>query len=164
MRRSLIGTALTALVLAVPAGAELPKAGVLVPGRSLGGVRIGESARDVRAALGSFHGVCTDCARTAWYFTYKPFDKHGLAVELERGRVSGVYTLWRPRGWHAARGLRLGATPLEVHRRVGTTRTLTCVGYDALVRDSARARTVYYVYGSRLWGFGLFRKGTDPCR
>ena len=164
MRLSLLGSAVAALVLAATAAAGLPRAGALVPGRSLGGVRLGESPQAVIAALGRFHGDCRECPHPTWYFTYRPFDKHGLAVEFAGSRVSGIYTLWRPAGWHAPHGLRFGATPLEVHQRVGTLRTITCSGYTALVRDSAQARTVYYLSAARLWGFGLFRKGASPCR
>lgn len=135
-----------------------------MPGQSLGGLRVGESKSAVRAALGTFYGVCRGCSRPTWYFTYGEFDKHGLAVEFERGRVSGVFTLWRPAGWHAPHGLRLGVTPLAVHRRVGTLRTVACSGYDALIRDSAGTRTVYYVANGHLWGFGLFRRSAPPCR
>ena len=39
---------------------------------------------------------------TTWYFNYRPFDQHGLAVELTDGRVSAVYTLWQPAGWRDA--------------------------------------------------------------
>ena len=163
MRRSLIATAGAALLLAAPAAAGLPKAGTLVPGSSLGGVRIGESSSAVRAELGRFYGVCSDCSRRTWYFTYRPFGKQGLAVEFEQGRVSGAYTLWRPPGWHANR-LPIGSTPLAVHVLAGRTRTVTCEGYTALVRDSADARTAYYLFGGRLWGFGLFRRGAAPCR
>ena len=164
MRLSLLGCAVAALVLAATAAAGLPRAGALVPGRSLGGVRLGESPQAVLAALGRSHGDCRGCAHPTWYFTYRPFDRHGLAVEFAAGRVSGVYTVWRPAGWHAPRGLRFGATPLDVHRRAGALGTIPCSGYDALVRDSAHARTVYYLYGARLWGFGLFRRGAAPCR
>jgi hypothetical protein len=164
MRLSLLGSAVAALVLAATATAGLPRAGALVPGRSLGGVRLGESPQAVLAALGRFYGDCRGCTRPTWYFTYRAFDKHGLAVEFDKGRVSGVYTLWHPAGWRAPHGLRFGATPLQVHQRVRTLRTITCSGYDALVRDSAHARTVYYLSAARLWGFGLFRRGAPPCR
>ncbi len=160
----MIATAVAALVLAAPAAAGLPRGGTLVPGRSLGGVRLGESVGSVRAALGTFYGVCHGCRSRTWYFTYRAFQRRGLAVELGHGKVSGVYTLWRPPGWHAAHGLRLGMKPLVVHERIGNLRTIPCAGYDALVADSAGARTVYYLYGGRLWGFGLFRSGVDPCR
>ena len=164
MRRSLIATTVASLVLVASAAADLPQAGALVPGRSLGGVRLGESASDVRAALGTFYGACRFCSRHTWYFTYQRFGKEGLAVELERNRVSAVYTLWRPAGWHAPRRLQLGATPLAVHRRAHATRTITCHGYDVLVRDTARTRTAYYLFDGKLWGFGLFRHGASPCR
>jgi hypothetical protein len=164
MRRSLIVIAVTALALAAPAAAGLPHGGTLVPAHSLGGVRLGESKHAVRASLGTFYGVCDNCARPTWYFTYRRFDRHGLAVELERGRVSAVYTLWRPEGWRTGSGLRLGATPLQVHDRVGSLHTIACSGYDALVADGPRVQTVYYLYAGHLWGFGLFRPGAQPCR
>jgi hypothetical protein len=164
MRRSLLATTVIALALAAPAAADLPRAGVLVPGRSLGGIRLGESPRAVRAALGTFYGTCRSCPRRTWYFTYRAFDKRGLAVEFTRGRVSGVYTLWRPAGWHGPKQLGFGTTPLVLHKLIGNLHTVVCRGYEALVRDSAHARTAYYLYDGRLWGFGLFHRGTSPCR
>lgn len=164
MRRSLVATTLIALALAAPAAAGLPQAGVLVPGRSLGGIRLGESPRAVRAALGTFYGACRGCPQRTWYFTYRPFDRHGLAVELTGGRVSGVYTLWQPAGWHAQHKLGFGSSALVVHHLAGAARPVTCTGYEALVQDSPKARTAYYLVNGRLWGFGLFRKGASPCR
>ena len=164
MRRSLLATIAIALALAAPAAAGLPKAGVLVPGRSLGGIRLGESSGAVRAALGTFYGTCRGCPRRTWYFTYRSFDKHGLAVEFTGGQVSGSYTLWRPAGWHAPHKLGFGSSVLAVHKLTGASRTVTCTDYSALVRDSARARTAYYLFDGRLWGFGLFQRGSSPCR
>jgi hypothetical protein len=163
MRRALVTSAVAALILAAPAAAGLPRAGLLVPGRSLGGVRLWETPTAVRSTLGRSYGVCRDCSRQTWYFTYRPFSRQGLAVEFERGRVSGVYTLWRPAGWHAP-GLPLGSTPLAVHLIAHARRTVTCRRYDVLVHDTAQARTAYYLFTGRLWGFGLFRRGADPCR
>ena len=164
MRHPFIATVVAALALAVPAAAGLPQAGTLVPGRSLGGIRLGESPHAVRAALGRRFGICNDCARLTWYFTYKPFDAHGLAVEFVHRRVSAVYTLSQPTGWRATNGLRLGATPLQVHRRAGTLRTITCDRYDALVADTAHARTAYFIFDGHLWAFGLFLPKWSPCR
>jgi hypothetical protein len=164
MRRSPVTCAVVALVLAAPAAAELPRAGALVPGRSLGGIRIGQSEQAVRAALGGFYGTCRACRLRTWYFTYRPFTRPGLGVEFTRGRVSGVYTLWHPSGWHARHKLGFGTLPLVVHKLVGRTTTVVCAGYEVLVRDSRHARDAYYLYGGRLWGFGLFQRGADPCR
>jgi hypothetical protein len=166
MRRSLVATAVAALFLAATAAATagLPKAGVLMPGQSLGGIRLGESPRAVRAALGTFYGTCRGCPRRTWYFTYAPFDRHGLAVEFTGGEVSGLYTLWRPAGWHAPHQLGFGSSVLAVHRLTGASHTVICRGYEALVRDSSQTRTAYYLADGRLWGFGLFRRGDSACR
>jgi hypothetical protein len=51
-----------------------------------------------------------------------------------------------------------------VHERTGASRTVTCRDYEALARDSAHARTAYYLLNGKLWGFGLFRRGASPCR
>jgi len=159
-------TLLCALLLcaAAPAAAALPRDGTLFPGRSLGGVRLGESAAGVRAALGRGYGVCRGCSTTTWYFTYRPFARQGLAVELTRGRVSGVYTVWQPDGWSAPKGLRLGAVEAQVTTLAGPLVVLACSGYDALTKDTTEVRTAYYIVDGKLWGFGLLRAHTNPCR
>jgi hypothetical protein len=163
VRQTLVCAALAALVAVTPAAAALPRAGVLVAGASLGGVRLGESAAQVHAGLG-VHGVCSACARPTWYFTYRPFDNHGLGVELSGGRVSAVYTLWQPRGWRGPDGLVLGTGEDQVNGKLGPLLPIACAGYAALVKDTAGTRTAYYVRNNRLWGFGLLRAKADPCR
>jgi hypothetical protein len=135
--------------------AALPAAAAFLPGSSLAGVRLGEPASQVRAHLGRDYGVCRDCATTTWYFTYRRFDDRGLGVELTGGRVSAVYTLWQPPGWHTAT-VRLG----DAQAKIGTALTEQCSGYDALVRGTS----VFYVVNGDVWGFGLIRKGRSPCR
>jgi hypothetical protein len=164
MRRVVLVAVLVALTSAASATAALPKAGVLVPGRSLGGIRLGERAAGVERALGREHGVCRGCAQTTWYFTYKLYDAHGLAVELTGGRVSGVYTLWQPPGWHGPHGLTLGAYEGQIVSAAGPLITVDCSDYEVLVGDSGQARTAYFVANGTLWAFGLFRRGTSPCR
>jgi hypothetical protein len=164
MSRASISAVLLALFLAPAAAATLPQPGTLVAGRSLAGIAIGEPAVRVRAALGHGYGVCQGCARTTWYFTYRPFEQKGLAVELTRGRVSAVYTLWQPDGWRAGLGLQLGAVEAQVTKDVGATIPVTCSGYDVLVSDGRGTRTAYYIVAGKLWGFGLLRTRANPCR
>jgi hypothetical protein len=151
------------LLAAAAAAVSLPHAGVLVPGHSLAGVRIGETAAQVQTALGA-HGTCTGCATTTWYFTYGPFTQSGLAVELMGGRVSAVYTIWQPPGWHGPRGMRIGAPEVEVAARAGPVVPFNCPGYIAYVVDVGRVRTAYYIVNGQLWGFGLVRAPKSPCR
>jgi hypothetical protein len=158
-----LAVCVAALALAGSAAAALPRSGVFLPGRSLAGVYLGESASTVRAALGA-HGVCIGCATATWYFNYKPFDQRGLAVELTHRRVTAVYTLWQPTGWRAAKGLRLGVVDAQLTTSVGPLVSVVCSGYDARVADGPHARSVYYVVQGKLWGFGLLRAHSDPCR
>jgi hypothetical protein len=163
MRRAAVCAAVLSLLAAAPAAAALPAHGKLVPGRSLGGVRLGERAAAVKHALGGF-GVCDGCAVTTWYFNEKPFDEHGLAVELRDGRVSGVFTIWQPDRWTGPNGIVLGAFEGDATSRAGAVVPENCPGYTAYVQDAGSARTVYYVLHGRLWGFGLFAHGANPCR
>jgi hypothetical protein len=152
------------LALAGTAAAALPPTGVFVPGRSLAGIRLGESASSVRASLGA-HGTCLNCTTPTWYFNYHRFERRGLAVELTRGLVSAVYTLWQPAGWRSTNGLRLGVREARLTSSTKQLVTVVCSGgYDARVQDSAAARSVYYVSQGRLWGFGLLRVHANPCR
>jgi len=127
-----------------------------VPGRSLAGVRLGEPAAEVRAGLGRDYGICRGCATTTWYFTYRHFDDKGLAVELTRGVVSAVYTLWQPQGWQTSGGIALGAPQAQVPHGI----PIACAGYEAYVSGVS----VYYVVNGSLWGFGLIERGRSPCR
>ena len=158
-----LAVCVAALVCASAAAAALPQTGVFVPGRSLGGIRLGESKAAVRAALGS-HGVCIGCATSTWYFNYKSFNQRGLAVEFTRGEVSAVYTLWQPGGWRVAKGPELGALEAQLTASTGPLVNVVCPGYDARVADRPQARSVYYVVKGSLWGFGLLRAHANPCR
>jgi hypothetical protein len=161
----LVAACAAALVVCGTAAAALPKPGTLVPGTSLAGIRLGDTNADVRKKLGESYGICKGCAVPTWYFTYRAFDRRGLAVELTGGRVSAVYTLWRPAGWNAPQGLRLGAVEAQVSAlAAGPLLTVACSGYDARINDRARARTVYYIVDGRLWGFGLMQARANPCR
>ena len=140
--------------------AAVPKHGVLVPGRSLGGLRLGASPAEVRSRFGTVYGVCHGCPTKTWYYTYEPLMPQGVAVAFGRGRVEAVYTLWQPSGWRTSGGLTLGAP----ERSLPPLRQVACHDYRALVAHAPGALTAYYVVGRKLWGFGLFRPGVSVCR
>ena len=127
--------AIVALVLAGTASAAPPREGVLVPGRSLGGVSLGMTSAQVRDAWGSRYGVCRDCeGRTTWYFNRVRFKPEGAGVELRRGRVAAVFTLWKPSGWRTRDGLTLGDPEARITgglRRADADRVRRLLGPDA---------------------------------
>ena len=149
-------------LLAVALALALPQHGALVPGRSLGGVQLGMTAGEVRRAWGTTYGRCRGCKRTTWYFNYEKFHAEGAAVRFRKGRVDAVWTLWNPPGWHAG-SLTLGAPAPEITTSFGALVTVPCGSYDARVLTRRGVTTVFYVYGGKLWGFGLNPSRASPC-
>jgi hypothetical protein len=156
----------TALALAVTAAAVAapPQRGLVLPGRSLGGVRLGATKAQVQAAWGVGHGVCRGCATPTWYFTYKKFAPEGAAAEFNGGRVSALYTLWQPVGWHTDRNLLIGDNEARITGVYGPLTKNDCDGYSALLLPRGGATTAFYVVDGKLWGFGLIRSGAPACR
>jgi hypothetical protein len=159
----LAAVAFVAVLAVAPAASAPPAKGLLVPGRSLGGVSVGMTKADVLRVWGSRHGVCRDCPRTTWYFNYEKFVAQGAGVVFEGGHVSHVFTVWSPDGWRSADGLALGASEAEVDGKIVLNDERLCDGYDALLAEGKTASTVYYLYDGRLWGFGLTKPGANPC-
>jgi hypothetical protein len=153
-----------ALAVAAAAAAAPPQRGLVVPGKSLGGVRLGATTAQVRAAWGADHGVCRGCAAPTWYFTYKAFAPEGAAAEFRRGRVSALFTLWQPVGWHTDRGLLIGDNEARITDVYGPLTKVTCTGYYALLLPHGTTTTFFYVVDGKLWGFGLSRSAARPCR
>jgi hypothetical protein len=150
--------------LAAALAFALPQHGVLVPGRSLGGVRLGATKTDVRAAWGSFFGVCRGCTDETWYFTYRPFTSVGAGVSFRAGRAVALFTLWAPPGWRTNRGLRIGEPEARVTAVYGALPRVECGAYAALIETRAATTTAFYVRDGRVWGFGLTRAGALVCR
>lgn len=159
-----LATAALALALAAPAAAAPPKHGVLVPGRSLGGVRLGATTAAVLKRWGHSFGTCRGCTEPTWYYNFVPFRPQGVGVSFGGGVVDAVFTLWSPSGWRTTRGLELGDPVTRVTALYGALSRTDCAGYYALTLPDVRATTVFYVTGESLWGFGLIRRGAQPCR
>jgi len=152
------------LALAAPAAAAPPREGLVVPGASLGKVRLGMTRAQVLALWGADHGLCRDCRLPTWYYNWKPFTPEGVGVEFTRGRVSGAWTNWSPAGWRTNRGLAVGDPEARVTELYGVLTTSQCSGYSALMLPRARVITSFYVVDGKVWGFGLSRPGARVCR
>ena len=128
---------------------------MLVPGTSLGGIRLGMTLGQVEAAWGRAYGRCRSCERPTLYFNLYALQPEGAGVELRGGRVAAVFTLWGPRAWRTTRGVRIGDGVASVTATYGPMRRTACRGYYALTLDSRPGGTAVYVVGDEVWGFGL---------
>ena len=159
-----IAAAIAFLAFAVPAAAAPPGAGVLVPGRSLGGVALGEAKASVERKWGRAYGVCRGCARETWYFNYYAFQPRGAGVEWRNGRVAALFTLYQPLGWRTTKGLELDDHVSELRSTYGPLPRTECPGYTVYELRQRNAVTTFYVLRDRLWAFGLTRPSVPLCR
>jgi hypothetical protein len=151
-------------VVAAAVAAALPLHGTVVPGTSLGGLRLGDTTERVVATWGRKFGVCRSCRRTTWYYNYVPYEPQGAAVEFRRNRVVALYTLWSPSGWHTREGLRTGDPATSVVSMYGLLPRLDCGTYQAYQMPRPSVVTAFYVVGEKVWGFGLSRRSVPVCR
>jgi hypothetical protein len=163
-RVRLLAALAAALVLAAPAAAGLPRHGLVVPGKSLGGVRLGTPINALLDRWGRSFGICRGCATPTWYFNYVPFEAQGAAASFAGTRVSALFTLWSPKGWRTPQGLEIGDPAARVTSLYGKLARQDCRGYYGLLLHRKRTTTAFYVVDDRVWGFGLSRGGSPPCR
>ena len=160
--------ALTLLLSGSPASGTsasgLPLRGVLTPGQSLGGVRLGDTQAAVSARWGTRHTRCTVCKRTTWLYTYGTGSPAGAAVSFRAGRVSAVFTLGVPRGWRTTRGVALGDPADKVQRVYGTLPWSRCIGYGAVSFRRPGVVSSIYMYGESVYGFALTRPSEPVCQ
>jgi hypothetical protein len=152
------------LAVALAVALALPQHGVLVPGKSLGAMRLGAREAQVRAAWGPHVGVCRGCRQRTLYFTYGKFDQTGVGVELRRGRAVALFTLSLPAGWRTDSGVRLGDPSVSVNGAYGTLPRVECGHYYALVQRRRNVATAFYFKDDTLWAFGLLRASVPVCR
>lgn len=164
MTRLVACLVVAAALLAAPAAAAPPLVGVVDPGTKLGGLRLGMTSAQVLAKWGRDHGVCRGCRRRTWYFTYHRFQPQGAAVELTRGRVSALWTLWSPTGWRTTADLHVGDPETAITDKYGALIRANCLGYYVLSLPKGRAVTRFLVVDGKVWGFELERSGSPACR
>ena len=142
----------------------LPQPGVFVPGRSLGGMRLGATEAQLRTAWGPQTGVCRGCPQRTLYFTYRKFDRVGTGAELRAGRAVALFTLWAPTGWRTDRGVRIADTTVSVNGVYGTMPRVDCGHYYALLQRRGSVVSAFYFKNDALWAFGLQRASVPVCR
>jgi hypothetical protein len=164
MTRLAVLAMLATALAAGGAAAAPPRAGVFVPGVSLGGLRLGATPAQVRAAWGTRFGRCRSCERPTWYYNYRPFTQQGAGVEFRNGRVAAIFTLWSPPGWRTREGLRIGDDALRIAALYGPLLRVDCGNSYARLLRRRGAVNAIYVVGERVWGFGLLSPSAPACR
>jgi hypothetical protein len=155
---------LAALFFTASATAVPPKAGVVVPGKSLGGLSLGATRAQVRSAWGSQFGVCRGCPEQTWYFNYRLLKPEGVGVSFHKGRAAALFTLWSPPEWRTNRGLQVGDPAARIAGLYGPLLRMSCGTYAAATLRRGRTTTAFYIVDEQVWGFGLSRLREPVCR
>ena len=177
-RKLALAAALIAAACALPAAggaaptrAALPLQGVLVPGRTLGGVGLGDSVRRVTELWGADFRRCDGCALPTRFYTYDDRDATrtglGAGVAFRGGRVVAVFTLGAPSGWRTSEGLKLGEIMPKAAEVYGNGfRWHSCVGYMAMSLAAAGSDAVTSIYtdGNVVYGFALTNPSLSVCQ
>jgi hypothetical protein len=149
----------------VAQGAGFPTRGVLTPGESLAGVRIGDTIAKVKRQWGSNYKICPDCESRTWFYFYALGEPLGAAVRFnDRGRVVAVFTLGAPTGWRTAEGLLVGEQIDKVVRLYGTLGWHRCIGYGAMTMRKGNIVTSIYTTGQAVYGFAITASAEPICQ
>jgi len=138
-----------------------PVNGVLVPGESLGGIRLGDSGGKVMQLWGRDYTMISGQPMT-WIYMSPTGDPYGAAVSFREGKVTAIYTLGGITGWRRSDGLRVGQLFSTFNDPQG--RATACDGYGALSSHGPDAVTSILMQGQSVYGFALTRPTEPICR
>jgi hypothetical protein len=142
-----------------PAGI-FPVNGVLVPGKSLGGIRLGDSGGKVLALWGRNFTMLPGQPMT-WLYLSPTGDPYGAGVSFREGKVTAIFTLGGIKGWRRSDGLRVGQIFSKFNDPNGST--TACVGYGATSTRNGDAVTSILTNGQSIYGFALTRPSEPVC-
>jgi hypothetical protein len=141
-----------------------PTHGVLTPGVSLAGVRIGDTVAKVKRIWGSNYKVCPECKSPTWYYIYPKAEPLGAAVKFKDGRVVAAFTLGSPTGWRTAEGLLMGEQIDRVAALYGALGWHVCIGYGAMSMRKGNTVTSIYTTGEAVYGFAITAPAEPVCQ
>jgi hypothetical protein len=143
---------------------HLPMRGVVIPGVSLAGIRIGDTEQHVREVWGSNFVTCKYCSDPTWLYEYESGEPLGTAARFQKGKVVAVFTLGSPAGWRTNKGLYIGdpiSNAYQFFSRTGATR---CIGFDAITMRQGNVVTAIYSSAGVVYGFALVTPAMTVCQ
>jgi hypothetical protein len=145
--------------------AALPTHGVLTPGVSLAGIRIGDTNVKVKKIWGNNYKVCPDCKGTFWYYIYRTGEPLGAAVKFDKaGKVVAAFTLGSPNGWRTREGVGMGEQIGKVTQIYGSLGWHVCIGYGAMSMRNGSTVTSIYTTGEAVYGFAITSPTESVCQ
>ena len=139
-----------------------PAKGIVVPGKSIGGITLGESTTAVQAHWGKRYTVCSYCDKLTWFYEYQTGEPLGAGVTFVNKRVVAVFTLGSPAGW-GEKGLMMGDPISNVYNVFSATGDKQCIGYTALTVREGNATMSFYSASGVVYGYALTAASEPTC-
>ena len=143
---------------------HLPMRGVIIPGVSLAGVKIGDTEQRVRRLWGGNFVTCKYCSDATWLYEYQNGEPLGAAARFQKGKVVAVFSLGSPSGWRTNKGLYIGDPISNVYQYFPRTGTTRCIGFDAITIRTGKVVTAVYSSAGVVYGFALVTPSMTVCQ
>jgi hypothetical protein len=143
---------------------KLPTRGIIIPGVSFAGVKIGDTQKRVRALWGNRFVTCKYCTDATWLYEYQYGEPLGAAARFQHNRVVAVFSLGSPAGWKTDKGLAMGDPISDVYQYYKTTGTTRCVGFDAVTAKTGKYVTAFYSAAGVIYGFAIVIPKMTVCQ
>jgi hypothetical protein len=140
-----------------------PNRGIVVPGKSIGGISLGMTEGAVKRRWGTRFKVCKYCPLPTWLFEYPTDEPLGAGVKFLNDRVVAVFTLGSPVDW-GLKAVMMGDPISNVYSLYPNPGTANCIGYDALTVRTGKATTSFYSASGVVYGFALTAPSQPPCQ
>lgn len=146
------------------AAGHLPIRGLVIPGVSFAGVKIGDTEQRVRQLWGSNFVTCKYCTDATWLYEYQNGEPLGAAARFENNKVVAVFSLGSPSGWRTNKGLYIGDPIQNVYEYFPKTGTTRCIGFDAITIRNGKVVTAFYSAAGVVYGFALVTPAMTVCQ
>jgi hypothetical protein len=143
---------------------HLPVRGIVIPGVSLAGVKVGDTEQRVKKLWGDNFVVCKYCTDPTWLYEYQTGEPLGAAARFQRGKVVAVFSLGSPAGWRTNKGLYIGDPIQNAYTFFPRTGTTRCIGFDAITIKQGNVVTAIYSSAGVVYGFALVTPAMTVCQ
>ena len=143
---------------------HLPVKGLIVPGISFAGLKIGYTQQQVRSLWGSNFVECKYCTDVTWLYEYRGSEPLGAAVRFQKNKVVAMFSLGSPAGWHTDKGLFMGDPIANVYQFFPSTGTTRCIGFDAVTARTGKVVTAFYSAAGVIYGFAIVIPTMTVCQ
>jgi hypothetical protein len=143
---------------------RFPIRGLVLPGVSFAGLKLGWTPQQVRAKWGSNYITCKYCSDPTWLYEYQAGEPLGAAVRFEQNKAVAIFSLGSPAGWRTDKGLYMGDPISNVYLFYKNTGTTRCIGFDAVTVRLGKSVMAFYSAAGALYGFAMVVPSMTVCQ